>query len=327
MPELRIYSRDDIKKVVQMPKAIELMRSAFAELSSGGVFVPQRIVMEMESEKSRAIIMPAYSSKMKRYSTKIVTLSGNHATKDLPFIHGLLILCDSDSGIPLALMDAEYVTALRTGAASGLATDLLARGDAHVCMIFGSGTQARTQLEGIASVRKLDRVFVYSPAKSEAERFCAEMSSMLGLRIVSANSPRNVSEADIICTATSSEKPVFEYKDLKVGVHINGIGSYKPNLRELDSATIKNSKLVVDSRGAALAEAGDIVIPIEEETITRNHIHAELGEIILGTKSARTSKDELTVFKSVGNAAQDLAIASYVAEITEKTEIGTVVEI
>jgi ornithine cyclodeaminase/alanine dehydrogenase-like protein (mu-crystallin family) len=323
MPELRVFSRDDIKKAVQMPKAIELMRSAFAELSSGEAFVPQRIVMEMESEKSRAIIMPAYSSKRKRYSTKIVTLSGNNAARDLPFIHGLLILCDSDSGIPLALMDAEYVTALRTGAASGLATDLLAREDSHVGMIFGSGAQARTQLEGIASVRKLDRVFVYSPEKSEAERFCAEMSSLLGLKVASAKSPSNVSEADIVCTATTSERPVFNHEDLKVGVHINGIGSYKPNLRELDSETIKNSKLVVDSRNAALSEAGDIIIPINEGIISDGHIHAELGEIVLGSKPGRTRSDEITVFKSVGNAVQDLAIASYVLDVGKRSGIGS----
>jgi ornithine cyclodeaminase/alanine dehydrogenase-like protein (mu-crystallin family) len=327
MAELRIFSRDDIKKAVQMPKAIELMRNAFAELSSGAAIVPQRLIVEMEQGKSRAIIMPAYSEKKKQYSTKIVTLSGNNSPKGLPFIHGLLLLIDSDSGIPLALMDAAYVTALRTGAASGLATDLLARKDAHIGMIFGAGTQARTQLEGIASVRKLDRVLVYSLEKSKADQFCAEMSAILGLSVARSKSPSDISEADIVCTATNSVNPVFDFVDLKTGVHINGIGSYKPTMRELDSATVNNSKLVVDSRSAALAEAGDIIIPVEEGSMKRNHIHAELGEIVLGTKSARTSRNEITVFKSVGNAVQDLAIASYIVEISEKANLGSTVDI
>ncbi len=327
MARLRILSSNDLRLAVKMPKAIDLMRSAFAEISSGAATVPQRIVMEMLPEKSRAIIMPAYSPNRRRYSTKIVTLSGNNLAKRLPFIHGLLLLFDSDSGVPLALMDAEYVTALRTGAASGLATDLLAREDAHVAMIFGAGAQARTQLEGIAVVRKLDRVFVFSPAKSDTDQFCKEMSSTLGLQVVPADSPRKVSEADIVCTATRSEVPVFDHADVKFGVHINGIGSYKATMRELPSETIRHAKVVVDSRSTALMEAGDIVIPFNEGIITSSHIHAELGEIVLGTKPARTSHDEITVFKSVGNAVQDLAIAAYVHEVAEKNGIGSIVDV
>jgi ornithine cyclodeaminase/alanine dehydrogenase-like protein (mu-crystallin family) len=323
MSRLRILPGKDVREAVKMPKAIELMRGAFAEISSGGAIVPPRIVMEMLPEKSRAIIMPAYSTKRKLYSAKIVTLSGNNSAKELPFIHGLLLLCDSDSGVPLALMDAQYVTALRTGAASGLATDLLSREDAHIAMIFGTGTQARTQLEGIAAVRKLDRVFVFSPSKSDSDRFCKEMNSILGLQVVAVDSPRKVSEADIICTATTSEVPVFDHADLKSGVHINGIGSYKGTMRELPSETIRRAKVVVDSRTAALMEAGDIVIPIDEGIITASHIHGELGEVVLGTKAARTRDDEITVFKSVGNAVQDLAIAAYVFEIAEKNGFGS----
>ena len=327
MSELRVLSANDLRQVVTMSDAVGLMRSAFAELSSGDAIVPQRIVMEMLSEKSRAIVMPAYSPNRKRYSTKIVTLSGNNAAREIPFIHGVLLLFDSDSGIPLALMDAQYVTALRTGAASGLATNLLARTDSHTCMIFGAGTQARTQLEGIAAVRKLDRVLVFSPVKTEMDRFCKQMGPALGLEVVATDSPKRVSDADVICTATSSEVPVFDHANLKPGVHINGIGSYKPTMRELPSQTIKEAKLVVDSRVAAMSEAGDIVIPISEGMLNADHIHAELGEIVLGNKSARTSDNEITVFKSVGNAVQDLVVAAFAFEKSVRLNLGSLCDL
>jgi ornithine cyclodeaminase/alanine dehydrogenase-like protein (mu-crystallin family) len=327
MTRLRIVSAKDLRRAVKMPEAIKLMRNAFAELSSGAAIIPQRIVMEMQGDKSRSIIMPAYSPGKKRYSVKMVTLAGNNSTKGLPFIQGLLLLFDSDSGAPLALMDAEYMTALRTGAASGLATELLAREDARVAMVFGAGAQARTQLEGIAAARKFERVLVFSLNKSDAEQFSEEMSPKLDLEIVPVDSRAKISEADVVCTATTSEVPVFEHADLKPGVHINGIGSYKATMRELPSETIRHAKIVVDSRSAALGEAGDIVIPIKEGIIASGHIHAELGEIVLGIKPARTSREEITIFKSVGNAVQDLAIASRVFDLSQTNDIGYLVDV
>jgi ornithine cyclodeaminase/alanine dehydrogenase-like protein (mu-crystallin family) len=327
MTGIRIVSEKDLRQAVKMTDAIELMRGAFAELSSGAAVTPQRIVMEMHWDKSRSIIMPAYLPGKKRYSVKIVTLAGNNSTKGLPFIQGLLLLFDSDTGTPLALMDASYITALRTGAASGLATKHLAREDARTAMIFGAGTQARTQLEGIAEARKLERVLVFSLNKSDAEQFSKEMSPKLDLEIVPVDSRAKISEADIVSTATTSEVPVFEHADLKPGVHINGIGSYKATTRELPSETIKHATIVVDSRTAALAEAGDIIIPINEGIITANDIHAELGEIILGTKPSRTSENEITFFKSVGNAAQDLAIAERVFDVSIRLNLGENIEL
>ena len=327
MSAIRVLSANDLRRLVSMPDAIGLMRNAFAELSSGKAIVPQRTNMEMHDENSRALVMPAYSPGAKRYSVKVVTLSNNNPTKNLPFIHGLLLLFDSDRGVPLALMDAEYVTALRTGAASGLATDLLARADSSVAMIFGAGTQARMQLEGIAVVRKIDRVLIFSPQASESDRFCREMNAKTGLQIIRVDSPSRVSEADIVCTATTSERPVFRHSDLKSGVHINGVGSYKASSREIPSETIKRSKVIVDSRTAALTEAGDIVIPINEGVISGDHIHAEIGELVLGTENSRTNPDEITIFKSVGNAIQDLVVSVFASENAEKNRIGSIAEI
>lgn len=327
MAEVRILSTEEIRELVPMSVAVGLMREAFAWISSGESVVPQRLSMEMERDKSRSLMMPAYSAVLQRYAAKVVTLSDDNPKRNLPFIHGLLLLFDSATGVPLALMNAEYITVLRTGAASGVATDLLARADAGVAMIFGAGAQARSQLAGIASVRRLDRVLVYSPLTAQTERFCNEMQSKYTFDILAAESPHKVSDADIVCAATTAEQPVFEDADLKSGVHINGIGSYKPSTREIPSETIKRSKIVVDSRSAALAEAGDLVIPMKDGLINNSHIYAELGEILLGQKPPRMDSTEITVFKSVGNAVQDLAVAAYAARIADHDGVGKIVDI
>jgi ornithine cyclodeaminase/alanine dehydrogenase-like protein (mu-crystallin family) len=325
MNTIRVLTADDVRSAVGMKEAISLMREAFAELTSGKAVVPQRLSLEMPEDKSLALFMPAYSPSKKRYGAKIVSLSDNNPSKGLPFIHGLVMLFDSDTGIPLALMNAESITALRTGAASGLATDLLARKDAETVVILGTGIQARTQLEGVAAVRRLKKAYVYGIVKKESEEFSREMGKKLGLLVSVAADPGIVAEADIICTATTSAVPVFRDSDLKPGVHINGIGSYKPTTREVPSDTIKRAKVVVDSRGAYLKEAGDLIIPMNEGIITRNHVHAELGEIVSGSKAARTTQQEITVFKSVGNAVQDLAVASRVLDVAEKDGLGNTV--
>ncbi len=327
MTSIRILSTEDVRRAVTMADAIALMRDAFAELSSGSAIVPQRLRLDMPQEKSLALIMPVHSPLRKKYGVKIVSLSENNPSKGLPFIHGLMMVFDADTGIPLGLMNAERITALRTGAASGLATDLLSRKDAEIAVIFGAGTQARTQLEGVAAVRRLKRAFVYSVEVDEARKFAEETSISLGIPVIAAKSPNVVSEADIICTATTSKTPVFRNEDLKPGVHINGIGSYKPDTREIPAETIKRGTVVVDSRESCLLEAGDLIIPINEGLINSEHIRAELGEIVLGKHAARSSPDEVTIFKSVGNAIQDLAVAVIVLELAEKENLGTIVEI
>jgi len=327
MTNIRVLSGDDIRRLVTMADAIGLMRDAFAELSTGSAIVPQRINVEMNAENSRALIMPAYSRIAKKYSIKAVTLSGNNPSKNLPFIHGLLLLFDADVGAPLAMLDAEYVTALRTGAASGLATNLLARRDVKTAMVFGAGTQARTQIAGIAAVRKLDHVLVYSTDRRGTERFCAEMTDDLGLQVLPSDSPSRVSEADIVCTATTSQVPVFDDQRIMPGVHLNGIGSYKASMQEIPSPTIRRAKVIVDSKAAALKEAGDIVIPLDEGEITSDHIYAELGEIVLGRKPGRTDDQEVTIFKSVGNAIQDLTVAAHALRMAEEKDVGTQIQL
>jgi ornithine cyclodeaminase/alanine dehydrogenase-like protein (mu-crystallin family) len=219
---------------------------------------------------------------------------------------------DADLGTPLAVLEAGYLTAVRTGAASGAATDVLARKDARVAAIFGAGVQGRTQLEAIAAVRPLRRAFIVDTDARAAAAFAAEMGRALGLEIEPADAPTALGDADIVSTVTTSAVPVFRDGDLKPGVHINAVGSYKPHVREIPGETVRRAALFVDERRSALEEAGDILIPLREGLIGETHIRAEIGQVLAGLAPGRRSDDEITLFKSVGNAVEDLAVAALV---------------
>jgi ornithine cyclodeaminase/alanine dehydrogenase-like protein (mu-crystallin family) len=220
---------------------------------------------------------------------------------------------DAANGTPLAVLDASYLTAVRTGAASGVATDVLAREDARVAAVFGAGVQGRTQLEAVAAVRSLRKAFIFDIDARAAADFAVEMGGRLGLDIEPAASPKALRDADIVCTATTSATPVFSDADLKPGAHINAIGSYKPHVREVPGETVRRAAVFVDERRSSLEEAGDLIIPLRQGLFGEDHIRAEIGEVLAGLKPGRTSEDEITLFKSVGNAVLDLAVAGLVA--------------
>ncbi len=327
MNSLRILSRSDVQHCISMHRALDLMKDAFSQLSSGEAVVPLRINMEIPYQNARMLYMPVHLPKSGSSGVKVVSIFNDNAAKGLPLIQGLMLVTDAQNGKPLAVMDAEYLTALRTGAASGLATDILARIDAKILAIFGTGAQARTQVEGVMAVRDIEKVLVYGADEEQAQSFCSEMSQKHDRVFQLQSDHRNLNLADIICTATTSGEPVFSHRDLKQGIHINGVGSYKPNAREIPEETIVMCKLIVDQRETALKEAGDIAIPIKEGKMYTQHIYAELGEIVSGSKPGRTSDSEITVFKSVGNAAQDLAVAAHVIAEAEKKGLGTMVNL
>jgi ornithine cyclodeaminase/alanine dehydrogenase-like protein (mu-crystallin family) len=308
MSAMQFFSKEDIRKKITMPRAIELMRGAFLQLSSGGAIVPVRTVIESRDHMGRVLYMPSYSGEFGLFGLKMVTVFDNNEALNLPVIQGRMLVMDGATGTPRAVLDAEYLTALRTGAASGLATDLLARLNAEVLALFGTGVQAETQLEGIMAVRPIREILIFGKTEKRTMAFCDNIRKKASCTI-HPGTPDDLRRADIICTATTSSTPLFQYEQLKSGTHINGIGSYKPSMQELAASVITQSLLIVDQREAALSEAGDIVIPLQQGMITKDHIHAELGEIISGYKKGRTSDSQLTVFKSVGNAIQDLAIA------------------
>ncbi|MEM3587968.1 MAG: ornithine cyclodeaminase family protein [Candidatus Jordarchaeaceae archaeon] len=304
-----ILTRLDLENLLDMREVIEVVELAFEELQKGTAIVPKRATITLGKMNGWMGVMPAYLEKMGSLSTKIVTVFEKNLEKNLPTIMAAVILNSPETGEPLAIMDGRYITAMRTGAASGVATKYLSRKDSKVVGVFGAGVQARTQLMAVCVVRDIERAYVYDKLKERASKYATEMSKELNIP-VEVREPENlVRKSDIIITATTSKTPVFDGDLVKPGTHLNLIGSFKPNAREVDDMVIKKSKIVVDQKSAALEEAGDLIIPMKAGIISEEDIYAELGEIVTGIKQGRTSDSEITLFKSVGLGIQDCATA------------------
>ncbi len=321
--KILFLSRADVENLLSMDQAIECMKDAFSQLSAREAVVPRRMHMEIVDRKARFLFMPVYLPRNSVTGLKTVSIYHDNPANGLPLIHGMMMVMDGKNGKPLALLDAEYLTAMRTGAASGLATDLLARKNSEALAIFGTGGQAQKQVEAVIAVRPIKKILVFGRKRSNTEKFAEEIRRRHKIDVETGSSPGQLTMADIVCTATTSSEPVFSNENLKPGVHINGMGSYLAIAREIPSATVKRSKVVVDQREAAWSEAGDLVIPLQEGIIDKNHVYAELGEIVSGMLPGRVSESEMTLFKSVGNAAQDLVAASFVIAEAERKNAGT----
>jgi alanine dehydrogenase len=322
-----LLSRKDVMKVLDMPDCMKVVEKAFAELAAGTAVLPLRI--NITPPEGLALYMPAYLREMGALACKVVSVYKNNPIKhSLPTTIGKVLLQDPETGDVTCIMDGGYLTAVRTGAVSGVATSYLARKDeGQVAGIFGAGVQAKMQLWAVNVARKISKAYVYDKIDEASAKFVKEMGEKLNLEVIKADSPDKVLEADIICTATSSATPIFSGKKVKKGTHINGIGSHTPNARELDAEIVKRSKFVADSREACLKEAGDIIIPIKDRIIDEKHIWAELGEIVNRIKDGRTDPDEITLFKSNGLAIQDAATAKLVYDKACEAGIGMNAEI
>jgi ornithine cyclodeaminase/alanine dehydrogenase-like protein (mu-crystallin family) len=325
MPQNHLYflSSKDVVQSISMKEAIELMKDAFQQLSAGKASVPQRIAIDVPENNGSALFMPVYSPHSERLGIKLVSVFHQNPAQGLPTIQALVFVMDATNGRPLAMMDGEYLTALRTGAASGLATDLLARQNSETVAIFGAGAQGRTQLEGVCAVRRITKAFIFDKEKEKAKIFAGEMSEKLDINLLPTENSEDLRKADIICTATNSQTPVFENKYLKDGVHINAIGAYNPQMSEIPLEAVARSKIITDQKSACLTEAGDLIKAIDAKVITENDLYAEIGEIVANKKTGRTNETEITLFKSVGNAMQDLVTANRVLENAIDQGIGT----
>ncbi len=333
-----ILTRHDVEALLTMPDAIAAVEAGFRQLAAGAVEMPQRLATVIAPHNGIHLSMPAYvggapaaddpeTDDPGTLTIKVVTVfNDNQVRYNLPTIHGVLLLHDARTGKPLALMDAEHLTAMRTGAVSGVATRWLARPDASVVTIFGAGVQAATQLLAVAAVRSLRAVQVV--ALGDTRGFVARMHAALGAPVVATNDVRTaVENADILCTATNSATPLFDGARLRPGAHINAIGAYTRTMRELDTETIRRSRVIVDRRQAAQVEAGDLVIPTQEGAIGPDHVAGELAELVTGRLAGRRTPDEITVFKSVGLALQDAVTAALVYRRAVAQGIGQEVEL
>jgi len=316
-------SADEVRQSLPMSQAVEAMKHAFAELATGQAIVPPRAVFELPADRGDYLLMPALTGGGRAIGTKLLTLLPGNPQVGRQLIYALMTVFDGETGEPVALMDGGVLTALRSGGASGAATDFLARADAAVAGVFGAGRQARAQLEAVACVRPLEQAFVFDTVPEAARDFATEMSQRLGFRVEPVETAAEaVSGADIVCTATSSGVPAFADGDVRPGTHINAIGCYHPNRHEVPPETVARSRVVVDQLQAAKEEAGDIVIAIERGLMSWDDVYAELGELSAGLKSGRQNEDEVTLFKSVGLAVQDLAAALWALDSARELGLG-----
>ncbi len=328
-----ILTRHEVESLLAMPDAIGAVEEGFRQLAAGAVEMPQRLATQIASHNGIHLSMPAFvggdpaTGDPGTLTIKIVTVYNDNREKfDLPTIHAVLLLHDARTGKPLALMDAEHLTAMRTGAVSGVATRFLARPEAGVVTLFGAGVQAGPQLLAMAAVRPIRQVYVV--ALGDSKSFVERMASALGVPVEATSDVRAaVTAADIICTATNSPAPLFDGSWLRPGTHINAIGAYTRTTRELDTETVRRSRVIVDRRQAAQAEAGEIAIPTQEGAIGPDHVAGELAEIVTGAVAGRRSADEITLFKSVGLALQDAMAAALVYGRAVEAGIGQAVEL
>lgn len=326
---MRLLTRSDIQRAISMRDAVEILKRAFAELSIGRANVPPRIVLPQNKHDGVTLVMPGYLLDSQALAVKVVSIHNRNHERNLPLIHALVVLLDPATGQPLAALEGSSLTALRTGAASGAATDLLARQDAKVAAIFGAGVQARTQLLALAAVRAIKRCWIYARHPENVQSFIAEMQPQLSVELLAAESPSQaVREAQIICAATTSSTPVFDGAELQPGAHINAVGSYQSNLQEIDCTTLQRAaKIVIDEYAGALSEAGDLLVAMAQGAIQRADIYGELGEIVAGLKPGREHDDEITYFKSVGNAVQDAAVAQAIYQQAMQEGFGSEIDL
>jgi len=329
--KIKILSQTDVKQAVTMKEAVSAVREAFVQLSAQEAVVPIRSQIPVGKDKGISLFMPAYLDKSHSLGAKIVSVFPGNPELNLPTISAVVVILDADTGRPQAILDGTFLTALRTGAASGVGTDLLAKQDASTAAVFGAGTQGRTQLEAVCTVRSIAKIWIYDPDLSAADRCVQELKEKgfpFPQDISTAASPEQAADqADIICTATTSFLPVFSDASIKPGVHINGVGSYMPEMQEIPAETVVRAKVFVDSVSASWEEAGDLIIPLQKGLIEKTHIRGELGEVALGKIAGRDSVEDITFFKSVGIAVQDVSVAQIILQAAEKLGLGQDVDL
>lgn len=304
-----------ITETLPMSDCIDVMSDAMMAVHKGKTVIPLRQFVSLPEAGTILGSMPGAMTDPAVSGAKLITLYPDNPAQGLAAIQGVIILFDLNNGAPIALLDAQTITAMRTAAASGAATRLLARKDARTLALFGYGVQAASHLEAMLAVRDIDRVLVWGRSVERAQDFAQSMRTRFDIDVqATAQAQRAAEQADIICTLTASPTPVIEGQWLKAGAHINLVGAHTPTNREIDSEGIKKSRLYVEIKEFALKEAGDILIPLQEGAISEDHIVGEIGSVLAGDAPGRANDDEVTIYKSLGNVAQDLAAAYAVFE-------------
>ena len=318
-----ILSEADVRALLPMADLIEAMERALTEFSGGRVQQPLRTVLEIGDRKAFFGVMPGFVPASGALGTKLVTVFGTNAAIGLPTHLATIVLLEPATGAPCALLDGRYITEARTAAVSAVSARLLSRPDSKTMAIIGSGVQATSHLEALSLVRDVSEVRVWSPTPEHRERFARDAQVASGVRVHAVRSARDaVAGADLIVLVSSSREPVVESAWVKDGAHVCAVGACRPDQREMDTALVARGRVFVDSRTGAFAEAGDIVLPIKEGAFDANHIAGELGEVAAGSREGRTSASDVTIFKSLGMAVEDVVAAQMAFERAAERGLG-----
>lgn len=327
-----VLKEEDIKQIFTMKDAIKASKDALELYSRGNSNIPLRTNIDIEKENGQSLYMPGYVSGIDALGVKLVSVYKDNFEKGLDSISSMMLLKNHETGEVCSIMDGTYLTKLRTGAVAGAATDILARKDSSIFALFGTGGQAKAQLEAILNVRNIREVRVYGRNKEKALNFINEIKrefhDKFKFKIIVVETPEEaLDNADIITSVTTATKPVFDGKLVRKGAHINGMGSYTPQMQEIDSYILSNAdKIFLDTRHGVLNESGDFIIPINQNKFSESDVSGELGEVIMGKVPARENDSEITFFKSVGSAVLDLVTAKRIYEKALEVGIGQIIE-
>ncbi len=331
--EILILKESDISSMITMSDIIEADKEALSIYSSHKSNIPLRSNLDIPEYKGQCLFMNGYAAPAKALGVKIVSVYPENINKNLTSVPATMVLVDAETGVVNSLIDGTYLTRLRTGAISGLATDILSRKDSKILALFGTGGQAVTQLEAVLTVRKIEEVRVFDIFQDRAKEFAKKMSEKFSkkfnVKIIAAeSSDKAIENADIITTVTTSKKPVFDANKVKKNVHINGVGSYTPDMQEIpEDILVKANKIYVDTRDGAINESGDLITPIKKGLIKKEKINGELGEVINGQIKGRENDDEMTFFKTTGSAVLDLVAAQKIYEMAKTKGVGQIVDL
>ena len=323
-----VLSEKEVRNIIEIKDLVRVLEEAHVQYSTGKAIMPVRQVVPLAQIKGRITSMPAYLSEANALGMKVVTYFEENPKSGLPSILATISLYSPETGRLTALMDGSYVTAIRTACASAMATKALANSETPIMGILGAGVQARAHIRALSQFRQFREIRVYSPSGTSARKLKEELEPECGSKIEAVGSPENaVRDADLVVTVSTAKEPVLRAEWLKSGCHINAVGSHRPEMRELEAEVLKRATVVVDSRDAIMAECGDVLLAIKEGTITEDQVQREIGAVLAGQKPGRTSPDELTVYKSVGIAIQDVATARLVYQKALEQKVGVDVEV
>jgi ornithine cyclodeaminase len=326
--EVLVADAAAVRRLLPMERCIEVMAEALSALARQQAVNPLRAILALPFGDNALAVMPGAQVDPPAFGVKVISVFPDNRNAGLETHQGVVLLFEAEHGQPVAIVDASEVTAIRTAAVSGVATRALAREDADDLAVIGSGTQARTHLEAMLAVRPVRRVRVWSPNPERREAFASEATKRHGIQVLAVDEPRAAAEgATLVCTVSGAREPVVRGEWLAAGCHVNAVGSALPTARELDSEAVARARLFVDRRESALSESGDLLLAMQEGAIGRDHIAGELGELLIGSAEGRTDPDQVTLFKSLGLAVEDVAAAHAVLEAAQREGGGTTVRL